>query len=165
MFAHSCPSMPIIWVQIRLFLVRKYTFSEIYRLWLIRFWSNFLEMFLVCKELIRNSLMTCSAILAHACPLFRLKLGLFWSESPQKIKFLQMLCYDISFYAYFETDIKNCLMCILEIFKNWKKYFQNCPFLTFLAFFHWKIRKIKFRYDISFGLFDFRNFWYGTTEW
>ena len=81
MFAHSCPSMPIIYAQIRPFLVPQYTIFNISRIWLIRFRWNFVEMFMVWKEWRLMSLVTCSPILAQACPSFRPKLGHIWSQN------------------------------------------------------------------------------------
>ena len=67
MFAYSCPGMPINKSQIRPYLVPKYTFFNISRIWFIRFWGNFEEMFLVWREWRLMSLVMCSPILARVC--------------------------------------------------------------------------------------------------
>ena len=95
-------------------------------------------------------MLTCSPILAQACPLLRPKLGLFWCENPWKIKFLQMLWYDISLYAYFGTD-----------FKNWKNMFKIAFSGLFLPFFietDWKFRKIKFPQMLWYEVLKFKRF-------
>ena len=69
MFAYSCPGMPINKSQIGPYLVPKYTFFNISRIWFIRFSWNFEGMFLVWKEWRLMSSVACSAILARTCSL------------------------------------------------------------------------------------------------
>ena len=72
-------------------------------------------------------MVTCSPILAQACPLLRPKLGLFCVKIHEKSNFFK--CYGM---------IYRC-MHILKLISKIEKICSKLPFLAFFTFFHWKM--------------------------
>ena len=90
--------------------------------WFIRFWWNFEEMFLVENERLM-SLVTCSPILARACPSFRPKLCHFWSQNIPFSKYLEFGSSD------FDETLRKWVVCVNFARKMFK--YGNFTFLLY----------------------------------
>ena len=86
---------------------------QISSIWLIRFWWNFLEMFLVWNVLRLGSLVTCWPIFARACPSFIPKLAIFGPKIYcfQYISNLVDQIWKLIYYLLFVTCY--CLLFII----------------------------------------------------